>query len=287
MIGIIKSYYQLTKPGIIYGNLVVATGGFLLAAKGTIDFSLLASTLLGIAFIIAAAAIFNNYIDRDIDSLMARTKKRVLVLALVPPKNAIMYGCILGIAGFVVLVATTNLSTVLIGAIGLFSYVILYSTAKRRSIYGTLVGSISGAMPPVAGYTAVTGHLDMGALLLFLILVFWQMPHFYAIAIYRLKDYKAAKIPVLPAKNGIEHTKRQILFYITLFTLPISGLTIYGYTGYTFIGVMGVLSLTWLFFSGQGFRATNDRDWARKMFLFSLVVIISFSVLLSLDTILP
>ena len=194
----LKDYYYLIKPGIIYGNAINTAAGFFLAAKGNIDFLLLLKTLGGSSLIIASACVFNNYIDRDIDSKMTRTKNRTLVRGAVPDPIALLYGSLLGVIGFGVLIIYTNVLTVLVGATGMFFYVVMYSIWKRRSPYGTLVGSISGAVPPVAGYSAVTNSLDVGALILFLVLVFWQMPHFYAIAIRRREEYKEAGIPVLP-----------------------------------------------------------------------------------------
>ncbi|MDE2589744.1 MAG: heme o synthase, partial [Patescibacteria group bacterium] len=199
----IKTYYLLTKPGIIYGNTITTVAGFLLASQGKIYFGLFMATLFGVSFVIASACVINNYLDRKIDKKMARTQKRALVTHAISPSHALVFATILGILGFLDLVVFTNGITFMIGLIGYIDYIVLYGLSKRKSIYGTLVGSISGATPIAAGYTAVTNRFDIAALLLFLIMVFWQMPHFYAIAIYRLKDYVAAGIPVLPAKKSM------------------------------------------------------------------------------------
>lgn len=283
----LKSYYYLAKPGIIYGNLVTATAGFLLASKNHLDLLLLLETLLGIALVIASACVFNNYIDRDIDKKMARTQKRALVSGLVPVRNALVYASVLGILGFLVLSFSTNLLTVIIGLIGYIDYIVLYGLAKRRSVHGTVVGSVAGAMPIVAGYTAVTNRFDSGAFLLFLILVFWQMPHFYAIAIRRLKDYKAAGLPVLPVKKGVHATKIQILIYILAFSVAVVLLSVFGYTGYIFLAVMGLLCLEWLRRGVQGFGTKDDIAWARSMFLFSLIITLSLSIMISIGGLLP
>lgn len=283
----IKTYYSLTKPGIIYGNVLTATAGFLLASKGHVNFWLLLATVGGTALVIASACVFNNYIDRDIDAKMARTKKRALVSGLVPGRNAIIYAVLLGLTGFLVLAAWTNPLVVLIGVIALFDYVVLYGISKRRSVHGTLVGSIAGAAPVVAGYCAVTDRFDTGALLLFLILAFWQMPHFYAIAIYRFKDYKAAGLPVLPVKRDARTAKIQILLYIIAFVTATSSLTVFGYTGYVYLVVMAIIGLKWLWLGVKGFGTDDDKRWARKMFFFSLVVIVALSVMLSVGPLLP
>jgi heme o synthase len=285
---ILKTYYRLTKPGIIYGNILTATGGFFLASKGQIDWWLLFATLAGMSLIIASGCVFNNYIDRGIDKKMARTRKRALVSGLIPIRNALISGTVIGCSGVVVLSLWTNLLVVTIGLTAWFFYVVLYAVAKRRSVHGTLVGTIPGAAPPIAGYAAATGHLDSGALILFLIMVFWQMPHFYAIALYRFKDYKAAGLPVLPVKKGAHSTKTQILAYIAGFIIATAMLSIFGYTGLLWVVVMASLGLYWLWLGMKGFNSvTNDTIWARKMFMFSLVIITAMSALLSINAWLP
>lgn len=283
----LQAYYQLTKPGIIYGNLVTATAGFLFACEWHIDFDLLIAALAGISLVIASACVFNNYIDRDIDQLMDRTKKRALVTGAISLRNALIYATSLGLVGFLVITLFVNWKVVLLGFIAVFDYVVLYGLAKRRSVHGTLVGSIAGAIPPVAGYVAVTNHFDKAALLLFLILVFWQMPHFYAIAIYRFEDYKRAKLPVLPVKYGMRAAKLQILLYISAFTFTTLLLTVYDYTGLIFFAVMGAIGFFWFYMGLEGLKITRDKHWARRMFFFSLVVNLVFSFMIAVGGVLP
>lgn len=283
----IKAYYWLTKPGIIYGNALTATGGFFLASKGDVDFALLLVTIAGISLIIGAACVINNYIDRGIDKKMARTKGRALVSGIIPGNVALIYAAILGTAGFATLILLTNGVTALLGFIAIFVYVVLYGIGKRRSEHGTAVGSIAGALPPVGGYTAVTGQFDGGAATLFLIMVFWQMPHFYAIAMYRFDDYKAAKLPVLPVKRGMLAAKVQIMLYVAGFVGANMLLTLSGYTGYIYLVVMTTVGVGWLWLGLKGFKAPDDRKWARKMFFFSLLVVLTLAVMLSVGAILP
>ena len=281
------AYYRLTKPGIVYGNAITAAGGFLLASKRHIDIGLLLATLAGLSLIIASACVFNNYIDRDIDKKMVRTKKRALVSGIISGRNALIYASLLGLTGGLILGLFTNLLTLSIALAGLFAYVVLYGVGKRRTVHGTVIGSISGAVPPVVGYTAVTDRLDTGALLLFIILVCWQMPHFYAIAIYRSKDYTAAKIPVLPLKRGLRHTKIQMAGYILAFTAATIALAGFGYAGTAYLVVMVLVSLAWLRLALQGFKTKDDNAWARKLFRFSLIVTLTFSIMISLNAVLP
>ncbi len=244
-------------------------------------------TLLGSSLIVASACVFNNYIDRNIDDKMVRTKSRALVKKVIPTSSALVYATILGLIGFFVLAQFTNTLTVLMGCLGLFFYVCVYSIWKRRSSYGTLVGSISGAIPPVAGYTAAVNKLDLGAALLFTILVFWQMPHFYAIAIRRRKEYVSAKVPVLPVKKGILRTKIEMLAYILAFYVAIVALAMYGYARYTYLIVMSVVSLIWVYIALLGFTTKDDTAWAKNMFLYSLIVTVAFAIMASVGRLLP
>lgn len=284
-----KQYYHLTKPGIIYGNLITTSAGFLLAStsKNRIQFMLLVGTLLSIALIIGSACTVNNYIDRKIDAKMARTKKRALVIGTIPASRAIAFAIILGFSGFIILGLYTNFLTLCLGVMAYFVYIVPYGIAKRRSVHGTAVGSVAGALPPVAGYCAVTNNLDGGALLLLLLLVFWQMPHFYAIAMFRYKDYKAAGLPVLPVKKGTMAAKIQILLYIVAFTVTGSLFTVTGYTNVIFLVVIMGLGLSWLYKGVQGFSALDDKKWARGMFFYSLIVNLSMSLLLAVGALLP
>lgn len=279
----IKTYYLLTKPGIIVGNLITTAAAFILASKGHIDFRLFLQTLVGLGLVIASACVFNNYIDREADKKMARTKNRPLVKGLITGKKAMVFAIFLGLIGTCILYIYTNLLAVVVALAGFFIYVILYSLLKYHTIYATLVGSVSGAVPPVVGYCAVSNNFDAGALLLFAILVFWQMPHFFAIALYRLKDYTAVPIPVLPIKKGIGATKVQMLLYIIAFIIAANLLTILGYTGYAYQSVATLLGFVWLWLCITGFKVANNQLWARKMFQLSLIVIMGLCIMIAVD----
>lgn len=283
----IKKYYALTKPGIIYGNCLTAIGGFLLASKWDIDWLVFVATIGGMSLVIASGCVFNNLLDRNIDSKMARTQKRALVQGSISTRHALIFATVLGCLGIFMLAFYVNILTALIALGAFVAYVVVYGLAKRRTVHGTLVGSISGAAPPVIGYTAVTNSVDVGALALFLILVCWQMPHFYAIAIYRLKDYQAAGIPVLPAIKGTQVTKYQITAYIAAFVACCMFLSVTGYAGFSFGLFMFSIGCIWLYKSWRGLSIANDTKWARQMFGFSLVVLLSLSGMLALSPILP
>lgn len=280
----IKSFLQLTKPGIIIGNLIAAAAGFFLAAQGNIDWFLFLAMCSGVILIIASGCVFNNYIDRDIDGLMQRTCNRVLVKKLVSLNSALVYAFILGLAGFTVLFVFTNITSLFFGALGFIVYVGFYSLYfKRKSIYGTLVGSLSGACPPVIGYCAITGNFDIGAAIILIAFCLWQIPHSYAIAIYRMTDYQAAKIPVLPICKDIKTARKHIIAYITAFTLVSLLLSQQAYVGIIYAVVMSILGAYWLYIAIADFNRLSNQMWAKRLFVFSILTITILSVLISFD----
>ncbi|MBX4190590.1 heme o synthase [Candidatus Saccharibacteria bacterium] len=284
---ILKTYYRLTKPGIVYGNLITAAAGFLLACSQEIFWKLLVETLIGIGLVIAAACVFNNYLDKQIDAKMARTRNRAIPAGKISPIAALAYASILTVGGFTDLAVFTNWYVVGLGFIALYFYVVIYGISKRRTVHGTLVGSIPGATPPAAGYLAVTNHIDAAAILLFLAIVFWQMPHFYAIAMYRYKDYKAAGLPVLTVAKGMMAARRQIILYVIGFGATVVLLSIIGPAGYLYLVGGVVLTLFWLYRGLYKVSSLNDERWGRRMFLTSLIVSLGWSVLTALGGRLP
>jgi protoheme IX farnesyltransferase len=288
MLATIKNYYSLTKPGVLYGNVLTAVAGFMLASAGDVRGWLLLATLAGTTLVIGSACAVNNYLDQDIDSHMERTKKRVLVQKLIPPRNALIFGIALGVVGMAILIAWTNWLVVLSGLVGFVTYVWLYGAlSKRRSVHGTIVGSVSGAIPIFAGYVAARGSIDTGALIAFAILFFWQFPEFYSISIYRRKEYKAAGVPVISVVRGVERTKQEIVIYTALFVASTILLTLFAYTGLIYLIVMGGLGLYWLQIGLQGLKEQDSEAWARKMFRFSMLIILALCIMLALGPILP
>lgn len=279
------NYYLITKPGIVFGNLVTVSAGFLLASRGSVDFKLFFATLFGLCFIMASACVFNNYIDRRVDEKMERTKNRALVKGMISARNAITFGVALGIIGSFFLLKFTNTLTFAVAGVGFFVYVLLYSLWKCRTIYGTAIGSVAGAVPPIVGYCAVRNDFDSGAIILFAMMVLWQMPHFFSIAILHLKDYTAADVQVLPVKKGMQRTKIHMALYIIAFIIASAMLTFSGYTGYTYLIVATSFGLFWLILSVKGFAISqkDDLDWGRRMFRFSLLTIFAICSLIPFD----
>lgn len=265
---------QVVKTGIIKSNLIPMIAGLMLALY-TYQYSFtdnIANILLafaGTAAIIAASGAFNNLYDRDIDALMARTKVRPTVTGTISIKRVAIVAVLLLLIGLGLLYFASPLAAFL-GFLGVFFYVIPYTMwTKRHTIWNTEVGSISGAIPPLIGWAAVAPDIWHPACwALFLIMVIWQMPHFYAIAIRKKEDYAAASIPMLPVVKSARRTYIQSNIYLVLLVLS-SFLFLPLSLGLTLMSL--ILGLIWLGLSLFGSRSMTIEVWANKMFLFSLV----------------
>lgn len=284
-----RSYRQLwalaVKTGIIKSNLVPMLAGLMLALYTyNLNFvSYIPQLLLaifGTAAVIAAAGTLNNVYDRDIDQIMPRTKTRPSVTGELSVKSLLIAASALLIVGIILLYFTTPLAA-LLGFLGVFFYVVPYTMwTKRRTIWNTEVGSISGAMPPLIGWAAVAPDIWHPACwALFAIMVIWQMPHFYAIAIRKQDDYAAANIPMLPVVKGERRTYIQTNIYLIL--LMASSALFYPLSlGLTLVSF--ILSAIWLGMSIIGYHKKEGKKWANKMFTFSLIhmVTIYFTVII-------
>ncbi len=281
----LQGYLSITKPGIIIGNLISVAAGFFLAAQtGEATFTLFLATLLGVAAVIASSCIVNNIFDRDIDLKMARTRRRLLATGEINADYAFAAAIVLLISGTGLIYLKVNPLSAVAVLLGYIFYVFFYTMLyKRKSVYGTLVGSISGAVPPLVGYLAVSNNFSIEAILLFLLFCLWQMPHFYAIAMFRLQDYRQANIPVLPLVAGIERARQHMIAYVVAVNLVALALFIFGAAGYEYLVVAGVACLLW---ARVTFRPIRDGDyvsWSRPVFHLSLVVVMAISSALGLE----
>lgn len=267
-----KDFLALIKIGIVNSNLITAfTGLFLAFQFANISFvhrlDLMITTLFGTALIIAGSAALNNLIDRDIDPIMTRTRTRPTVTGRFKAPAVLAMALSFIVIGEVLLFSA-NATTGLLGLAGVFSYVVLYSMwSKRRHVSNTIVGSLSGAIPPLIGWAAVEPSLGLGAWALFLIMFVWQPPHFYALAMKKTDEYGAAGIPMLPVVKGFARTKKSMLAWVVLlFPLPfmLSDL------GPAFLVLATLLNVGWLLLALKGFRVKDDLKWAMSMFIYSL-----------------
>ncbi|MDR3568278.1 MAG: heme o synthase [Syntrophobacteraceae bacterium] len=286
MVKAIRHYVDIAKPGILSANLVSTAGGFFLASRGRVDTALLLATVTGVSLVVASACVFNNYLDRDLDKIMERTCNRVLPRGAVPARAACLYAAFLAIIGAVLLETEVNTLSLVVVSAGFIIYVGVYSLLlKRTCVYATLIGSLAGAAPPLAGYCAAANRFDLGAAILTAIFVLWQVPHYYAIGIFRCDDYAAAKIPVLPVQQGATAAKRHIVCYILLYTAAAPMLTLCGYTGYRYLAAATASGLIWLFIALSGNKTSNERLWAWKLYIFSILAMLVLSLMMSLDAI--
>lgn len=284
----IQLYLKLTKPGVLFGNVLTAVAGYLFASSGGFQVATFTAMLTGTTLVIASACTLNNYLDQDIDAKMERTKTRPLIDGSISPKGALLFAIILGLSGVYVLWKFTDPLVLWLGIIGFVTYVWLYGAfTKRKSVHGTLVGSISGAIPILAGYVAAAHTIDTNAILLFLILFFWQEPEFYSIATYRRKEYKAAGIPVISVIRGINRTVREIFVYTVLFVIVALLLAVVGSASYTYLVVMTLTCAYWMRIGIQGLKTKDPAAWARRMFHASLNVLLLLCLMLSIDRWMP
>ncbi len=284
----IGALYRLTKPGVTYGNLITTVAGYLFAANGTIDWTVFVALTVGTWFVIASACVINNYLDQDIDAVMTRTKKRPLLTGEVTPRQALVFGVLLGISGTILLGVFTNYWVAGVGVFGWIVYVWLYGAlGKRKSVHGTLVGAVSGAVPILAGWLAVYPGVDIVGVLLFLVIFFWQMPEFYAISIFRKDEYAKAEVPVSAVVRGVPATIQQIVIYTFLTVMSALALIVSPLTSWTMIAILVVVCLRWLYISIGGLRASDPVAWAKKEFHFALLFLVVFCVTISANPYLP
>ncbi|MGG4454379.1 heme o synthase [Brevibacillus porteri] len=265
---------QTVKTGIIKSNLIPMFAGLTLALY-TYHFSLIDKlpeilfATIGSILIMGAAGAFNNVYDRDIDSVMERTKNRPTVTGDISTKTVLWLASLMTIFGLVALVLASPLAAIM-GFLGLFFYVVPYTMwTKRRTVYNTEVGSISGAMPPLIGWAAIHPDITHPAILgLFIIMVIWQMPHFYAIAIRKHDEYKAAGVPMLPVVKGARRTYIQTNVYLVI--LIASSFLFWSLSaGLTLMALL--LNVLWLVLSVFGYRKMDSQKWSKTMFIYSLI----------------
>ncbi len=267
----VLDYASLTKPRIIVLLLIVALASMLIAAPGRVSAWIVLFTLIGGALAAGAANAVNCLLDRDIDALMSRTRKRPLPAGRVEPPFAFAFAAILGVAAFVVLAVLVNLLSAALALAALFFYVLVYTVwLKRSTPQNIVIGGAAGAMPPLVGWAAATGRVELPALILFLIVFLWTPPHFWALALYRREDYAKARVPMLPVVAGDEEARRQIVIYSLL--LVVATLLLYP------LGVLGRLYALSSLILGGVFIALALQVW-RKRTVNAAVRLFGYSVL--------
>ena len=279
----VVDFYELTKPRMNFLVVITTMVGFCVASRGPIEWLLLVHTLLGTAMTAAAASVLNQFIERDYDALMPRTKNRPLPAGRIAPREALLMGVSVGVTGVAYLALLVNPLTALVGFATLASYVFVYTPLKRRTSLNTVVGAVPGALPPVMGCTAALGALSPEALVLFAILFFWQMPHFLAIAILYRDDYALAGFKMLPVVDeDLNFTSRQIVLYATAL-VPVSLMpSLIGMAGAAYFACAVLMGLAFLSF-GVSCATSRTRADARKLFVASIIYLPLLLAVLMVD----
>lgn len=215
-----KDYLELTKPRVVLLLMLTAIIGMFLATPGMVPWTVLVFGSFGMALSMGAAAAFNHVVDQRIDALMARTQDRPIVQGKITHYRAIAFALLLSMLSMATLVVFTNVLTAVLTFVGLIGYAVIYTLyLKRATPQNIVIGGLAGAIPPLLGWTAVTGEVHPHALLLVLIIFVWTPPHFWPLAIHRIEDYSRAGIPMLPVTHGLEFTKSSIVHYTILLAI--------------------------------------------------------------------
>ena len=267
---VVRDYRVLTKPGVMVLLLVTTLCAMLVAAQGVPSLWTLFWTLVGGALASGGAGAINHYVDRDIDAIMTRTRRRPLPAGRVAPEYALLFGIVLSVLAVYVLTAFVNPVAAVLSLSGNLFYVFVYTIwLKRTTPQNIVIGGAAGAVPPLVGWAAVTGQVSVPALLMFLLVFAWTPPHFWALALYKRGDYAAAGVPMLPAVRGEEETRRQILAYTVAMVL--ASLLFYplGVLGVPYLVAAMVLGARFLWLVARLYRERSDQ-LAKRVFLYSM-----------------
>jgi protoheme IX farnesyltransferase len=279
----IAAYIALTKPRIIELLLVTTVPSMIVAARGFPPMDLILFTLVGGTLAAGGANAINCYVDRDIDEIMPRTRKRPLPTHRIAPRNALIYGITLGVVAFVQLWATVNLLAAALAIAALLFYVFVYTIGMKRSTpQNIVIGGAAGAMPAVIGWAAVTGTIDLAALVLFGIIFYWTPPHFWALAMRYEKDYAAAGVPMMPVVYGRAETSRHILLYCFMLLAMCLAFFAVGRMGLIYLGAALALNGAFIGYAIKLYRKTATRTaWA--MFRFSIYYLALLFLAMAVD----
>ncbi len=278
-----RDYLELTKPRVVALMILTSVIGMLLATSELPSWTVLIYGNMGIAFLAGAAAVVNHVVDQKIDTVMARTRKRPVATGKISPLEAITFAALLACVGMAVLMWQVNDLTAWLTLASLVGYAGVYTLfLKRATPQNITIGGLAGAMPPLLGWTAVTGQVDGHALLLVLIIFAWTPPHFWALAIHRKEEYAKAGIPMLPVTHGNKYTELHILLY-TLILLAVSLLPfVTGMSGWIYLAGALALGLRFLHYAMRLLKG-DDRRVALNTFKYSITYLMALFVVLLVD----
>ena len=280
---LLKSYYQLCKPNVVYMMLICALVGMLLAEETVSSFGHLFIALTGIALCAASAAAINQVIDINTDASMTRTDQRPLPRGELSVIHASLFALVIGVMGSLILYFYVNKLTMILTIASLIGYAFIYSVyLKRATPQNIVIGGLAGAAPPLLGWSSITNTIDPFALLLVLIIFVWTPPHFWALAIYRKDEYAKESIPMLPVTHGVLFTKLQIVLYaIILFIVSLLPYIVL-MSGVIYLYSALILSSMYLYLNIKLYYSSDDED-AMKSFQFSIYYIFLIFLALLVD----
>lgn len=278
-----RDYFELCKPRVVALMLLTVIVGMYLATPGWVSLATLSFTLLGVGLCAGSAAAINHLVDKRIDAIMSRTKKRPIAQGKISVSQALWFAGTIGVIGFTLLYYLVNPLTAVLTFATLIGYAGVYTGyLKRATPQNIVIGGLAGAAPPLLGWTAVTNHLDPQALLLVLIIFIWTPPHFWALAIYRFEDYQHAEIPMLPVTHGIRYTKLNVVLYTILLQVVSFLPFIVGMSGWFYLTGTLLLGGRFLFWSIALYRREEPMV-AMRTFRFSIVYLMLLFVFLLID----
>ena len=280
---LLKSYYQLCKPNVVYMMLICAFVGMLLAEQTVSSYFYLFIALTGIALCAASAAAINQVVDREADASMTRTDQRPLPKGDLSVMHASIFAFVIGLLGSMILYLYVNTLTMILTIGSLIGYAFIYTVyLKRATPQNIVIGGLAGAAPPLLGWSSVTNTIDPFALLLVLIIFVWTPPHFWALAIYRKEEYAKESIPMMPVTHGVAFTKLQIVLYtIILFIVSVLPYVVL-MSGIIYLVSALVLSTIFLYYSVNLFYSDDDQD-AMNTFQYSIYYIFLIFLALLVD----
>lgn len=283
-----RDYLELCKPKVVALIVFTAVVGMFLATPGWVPLNALIAGTLGIGLAAASAAAINHVVDQKIDAIMGRTSRRPLPQGHVSSVEALVFSLLLGAVAMFLLVAFVNPLTAVLTFVSLIGYAVVYTMyLKRATPQNIVIGGAAGAAPPMLGWVAVTGSVDPGALLLFLIIYTWTPPHFWALAIHRRDDYAKVGMPMLPVTHGTDFTRLQILFYTVLMFLVTLLPYGYGMSGGFYLGGALALGLGFLYYAIRLYRDRDDTSLPMRTFGYSIVYLMALFGFLLVDHYLP
>jgi len=266
-----SQYYSLTKPKVVFLIVFTAMVGMLLATEGAVPLDIFVFGLLGIGLAAASGAAINHVVDEHIDRIMERTRNRPMASGELDQKSALIFALGIGALGITLLIVFVNTLTAVLTFFSLVGYALIYTMyLKRATPQNIVLGGAAGAAPPLLGWTAVTGHVETEALLLFLIIFIWTPPHFWALAIRRREEYAKAGIPMLPVTHGVNFTKIQILLYTILLFLVTLMPFLIQMSGLIYLAGAVSLGLGFLYYAIRLYRDDNPNVIAMKTFGYSI-----------------